>query len=107
MAGAWGPYLKARLALIHEWYKEGIPGYPHRPTPELILEELKRMDVGQIRLLLATPIEPESILVKDVLKRHCLNVFRDNGSNVSKTCKALGVGRTTLHRWFKKWGIKT
>jgi transcriptional regulator of acetoin/glycerol metabolism len=106
MAGAWGPYLKARLELIHEWAREGIPGYSVRPSPEHIRSELCRIDVGQVTLLLATPIEPESILLKDVVRRHCLNVYRDNGSNVSKTCRALGVGRTTLHRWFAKWGIK-
>lgn len=106
MAGAWGPYLKARLELIHEWYKEGIPGYLIRPTPELISDELKRIDPGQVRLLLATPLEPDSVKLRDVIKAHVLNVYRDNDSNITKTCRALGVGRTTVHRWFKKWGVK-
>jgi transcriptional regulator of acetoin/glycerol metabolism len=106
MSGAWGPFLKARLALIHEWYKEGIPGHSGRATPEMISRELNQHDQGQIRLLLATPVEPEPTRVDEVLRRHCLNVYRDNGSNVSKTCKALGVGRTTLYRWFQKWEIK-
>lgn len=106
MHNPWGDYLKVRLQLIHHWYKEGIPGYSARPTPELIARELNHVEPGQVRLLLATPIEPESILLKDVVKRHVLNVYRDNGSNLSATVKALGVSRSNLYRWFKKWGVK-
>jgi transcriptional regulator of acetoin/glycerol metabolism len=106
MAGAWGPYLKARLALIHEWYKEGIPGFSGRATPELIAQQLNHHDQGQVRLLLATPIEPEPLRVDEVLKRHCLNVYRDNFSNITKTAQILGVSRKTLYRWFEKWEIK-
>lgn len=41
----------------------------------------------------------------DVLKRHALEVLKQNGNNVKATAKALGVGYSTLRRYLRKWGV--
>lgn len=54
MKNPWGEFLKARHKLIHYWAKE------EGKTPEQITKDLNHHDVGQIRLLLATPLQSES-----------------------------------------------
>lgn len=50
----WDAFLKARLLLIHEWARDGIPGVEGEATPEKICVALNHHDPTQIRLLLTT-----------------------------------------------------
>jgi hypothetical protein len=53
----WAAFLRARLRLIHEWAKDGIPGNGKRDA-ESICAQLNHHDPTQIMLLMSTPVEP-------------------------------------------------
>lgn len=105
MSNAWGDYLKARWALIHEWNKEGIPGFTGRPTPELIARELNHVDPGEVRLLISTPLEPEPVKMVDVERKHILDVYRKT-RHATKAAKLLGISRAKLYRRLKSYGVE-
>ncbi|MBI5525803.1 MAG: sigma 54-interacting transcriptional regulator [Deltaproteobacteria bacterium] len=48
---------------------------------------------------------PNGTLV-DVARKHTLETYEHNGRNIKKTARELGIGRTTLKRKLREWGLK-
>lgn len=83
MADAWGVYLKARLALVHQWAREGVPGVTPagvHSAPAQIVQALT-VDEGQVRLLLATePRDSDRLITRSeeqVLEAQIAGLERD------------------------------
>ena len=43
--------------------------------------------------------------LEEIEKRTIRQVIKKNGGNIKKTAKDLGLGRTTLYRKMKKYGL--
>lgn len=44
--------------------------------------------------------------LETLIKSHVLNVYRNKGYNMMQTARALGIGRTTLYRYLRRYGVK-
>ena len=45
--------------------------------------------------------------VREVIRRHVVQVLEKNAGNRQRTAKALGVSRATLYKWLKDWNLES
>jgi transcriptional regulator with PAS, ATPase and Fis domain len=45
--------------------------------------------------------------LREVIRRHVVQVLQKNAGNRQRTAKALGVSRATLYKWLKDWDLES
>lgn len=72
-----------------------------RPTPIIYNPANHVVPVDMVKVLVDNPMDMKT------LERHAIEAaLKRNHGNVTKTCKALGIGRTTLYRKVRKYKLE-
>lgn len=99
MSSAWGDFLKARHRLIHEWARDGIPGGTEgSASAEQISAALNHNDPVQVKSIMDLPLDQNEMNLEQIAFRMTMDAMKQHGRNKTKAARALGIGRTTLHR---------
>ena len=60
----------------------------------------------QLQTVICTRTDNKFLTLDELEREHVTDVFKHYNSNITRTCKALGIGRTTLYRKLVQYGLR-
>jgi transcriptional regulator of acetoin/glycerol metabolism len=60
----------------------------------------------ELSTIICTRTDGKFKTLEELQREHVCGVFKHYNSNITRTCKALGIGRTTLYRKLVQYGLR-